>query len=125
MSGQNSKIVRRWRATALAFGSLASLLVLRAAVGDDHVLTWSTGQQLTLWELPKVRAVYTLKTDFITQPTLSPDRKVVLLQAKNHLALMDALTGAPAGGLPPEAQIHSRNAFRPDGKQLRMRPRTG
>jgi hypothetical protein len=89
-----------------------------AFVDNDHVLTWSTGQQLTLWELPKVRAVYTLKTDFITQPTLSPDRKVVLLQAKNHLALMDALTGAPAGGLPLEAQIHSRNAFRPDGKQL-------
>jgi hypothetical protein len=87
-------------------------------VDERHVLSLSRGNQLVLWELPAVSAIYSIQLVQACRPALSPGRKQLAVVTAAGTEIYDSLTGQLLGRLGNEAGMFPRLAFRPDGRQL-------
>jgi hypothetical protein len=85
-------------------------------IDGAHLLT-SNGQQLMVWRLDGVKAVWSIKTEKGGQSSLSPDRATVALSTPEAVYLLDAHSGKTAGRIASDRQV-SGLSFKPDQARL-------
>ena len=90
---------------------------LAAAVfaDDEHLLTLSDKQTLTMWKLPECKALYQIED--VKGPGISPTGQYLAIRSKNIYALMNARTGEPVGRLVADDGITAA-AFHPKGHRF-------
>ncbi len=88
-----------------------------AFVDSTHLLTLSTADKLTLWEIPACRAVYT--TSIRNTPALSPGRKYLTVFTGGNAEVLLATTGERSGKLAgPNLSNLRALVYRRDGTEL-------
>lgn len=88
-----------------------------AFVDADHLLTVGNGS-LTLWDVPTVKAIYTVKIN--RAPAISVGRKYLAVPANDGMFVLEAATGKPLAQLQGEKGLPMEFAFRPDARRLAM-----
>lgn len=103
-------------------------------IDAEHLLTSSNGTnpKIVLWELPKMKAVWTFQfakgdashVSLSSRPALSGNRKYFAVEDTAGVYLFETITGKPAGTIPfkvelsPYTASHCANEFSADGKTL-------
>jgi hypothetical protein len=88
-----------------------------AFVDDDHVLTFSSGGTLTMWDAPKATAQWRMNALRDSVPAMSPGGKQVAIVSSDGLHVIDAATGktiATIDGSRPARAL----TFTTDGKRV-------
>jgi hypothetical protein len=88
-----------------------------AFVDADRLLTVGN-RQLTLWDVPGAKAIYTVKVK--RPPAISAGRKYLAVAAKDGMFVLEAATGKTLGQLPGEEGSFMEFAFRDDARRLAM-----
>ncbi|HEV7300223.1 MAG TPA: hypothetical protein VGN72_12710 [Tepidisphaeraceae bacterium] len=88
-----------------------------AFVDDEHVLTFSSGGVLTLWNAPKAAAVWRMNGMRGSVPAVSPGGKQVALMTAEGLNIIDALSGDALATVEGSRPVSSL-VFTPDGKRV-------
>lgn len=89
-----------------------------AFIDATHLLTQGGAQEITCWQLPEVKAVYTIVADLASPLTVSDDRRTMIVSAGHRLRFLDTLTGNVLGQLPSDALPLADYRFSPDGRRL-------
>jgi WD40 repeat protein len=84
---------------------------------EDHILTCSTGGELTMWDAPNATAVWTLGVRSGSSPALSPGGKQIAILTSDALVVIDSLTGKELCSI-PQSRPARQLAFTPDGKRV-------
>jgi ribosomal 50S subunit-recycling heat shock protein len=83
-------------------------LALGAFLDATHVISSNAQGELVMWQLPdaaaqgagapaRPRAIYRMKVGILIKPLLSPDRKILLAEAKGKLRFFNPMTGQALG----------------------------
>jgi hypothetical protein len=88
-----------------------------AFADEDHVLTCSTGGELTMWDAPKATAIWTLGLRSGSSPALSPGGKQVAILTSDALVVIDSLTGKELCSI-AQSRPARQLAFTPDGRRV-------
>jgi hypothetical protein len=104
-------------------------LALGAFVDGSHVVSCDAQGDLVMWQLPDVaaqgtaaparpKAVYGMKVETTFKPRLSPDRKILVAEAKGKLRFFNASTGQALGRLADITPASADVAFNAAGTLL-------
>lgn len=85
----------------------------------DHVLTVSSGGNLTLWKVPEMQAVYSAVLDASSSVALSPGRRYLAVSVVGAVFLLDPKSGDVLGACEGAGQGGTL-CFRPDGKRIAL-----
>jgi hypothetical protein len=89
-----------------------------AFIDADHVACETFPSQLTVWNVPEGRAIWSMEPAILGSPAISPGGKYLAAAVADGVVLLDALTGATLGRLPGVGDSGRILSFRPDGAQL-------
>ena len=86
-------------------------------IDADHVVCVNFPNKLSVWNVPEVRAIWTIELANGSEPVVSPGGKYLAAAVADRICLFDALTGKTAGCLQDVPGAIGTLSFRPDGGQ--------
>lgn len=118
INGSEFTRLQRWDATQDKNGQGKDAAGAVFLNDSRTLLTWLSGGLLVWWNTDGLKPVQTLQLQSNSNPTLSPDQKLLIAKSNNDLVVLDVVTGDTISVKSLAQGNHSRFAISPDGKQL-------